>query len=201
LGLLMPSVGDNMIKVLRPFIERPVDLAPDTSYLPELLGHAAWETLKTIALPLFLLARAGISATALQTRFHASVEHIKPKFSKLSPGQGVKRLFGKKAWVEFAKNNAKLLLVGIVAGTVLWPEFGRLSAMTSLPPSHLFGEIRDLLLALLIAISVALLVIAALDYGFQFFHHKNELKMSKQDVKYEHKKLDGNPEIKAKRRQ
>jgi len=201
LGFLGPSIGRDMVKTLRPFIEKPFDLAQDSSALPHLLADVSGHVALIIALPLLMLAIAGLASTGLQTRFHMTSEHLKPKFSKLSPAQGFKRLFGKKALVEFLKSNVKLLITGTIAVLVLWPEFGKLSALTAIPPSELFHEMRDLLLSLLISISIALVIIAGLDYGFQWFQHHKDLRMSKQDIKDEYKKMEGNPEIKSKRRQ
>ena len=126
---------------------------------------------------------------------------LQPKFSKLSPLKGLKRMMGKQAWVELGKS---LLKVGLlVSVTLLYLDKlrAKLPHLMSLPPYQgIFSALGYVLIGLLLLATVAL-CIGLLDLPYQLWKHTNELKMTKQEVKDENKEMEGRPEIKAKVRQ
>jgi flagellar biosynthetic protein FlhB len=133
----------------------------------------------------------------LQHRFVWSGEALKPNFSKLSPAEGLKRIFGKQAAANFAKGLFKLLALGSVMTAILWPERLRLESMVQLGPSAMFGLITSLTLKLLGAVVAMLAVVAIADYFFQYRQWFERQKMSLQDMKQEFKQSEGDPHIKA----
>src|SRR5882724_3396907 len=86
------------------------------------------EVVAAVAIPLLLLALAAIAGNMIQHRLVWSTEALKPKFSKVSPGAGLKRIFGKQAVANFAKGVFKLIALGAVMMAVLWPERHRLES-------------------------------------------------------------------------
>ena len=90
-------------------------------------------------MPLLLLALAAIAGNMIQHRLVWSAEPLKPKFSKISPGAGAKRLFGKQAAANFAKGLFKLIALGAVMTAILWPERHRLESLVRLDPAALLG--------------------------------------------------------------
>ncbi|HBN21936.1 MAG TPA: flagellar biosynthesis protein FlhB [Holosporales bacterium] len=153
------------------------------------------------ALPILFLIIAAIASGLVQTRGMVSLKGMKPKLSKVSPGAGVKRLFGSKALVEFFKNVIKLAIIISIAYMVMRPEFDHLHTLPQLSALGILEELSEVFLKLLIVVISVITVVAALDYGYQKYKFIQDLKMSKKEIKDEYKELVGDPHIKGKLRQ
>lgn len=126
---------------------------------------------------------------------------VKPSLDKISPLAGFKRLFSARSLLEFVKGLLKLGLVGTVVMAVVWPHRDDIPAMTGLPVPAALDHLHDTMLALLVAAVAVMTVIAAMDYAYQKYDHLKRLRMTKQEVRDEHKQTDGDPMIKARLRQ
>jgi flagellar biosynthetic protein FlhB len=157
--------------------------------------------LAAIGVPLLMLVLAAVAGNMLQHRLVWSAESLKPKFSKLSPAAGFKRIFGKQAAANFLKGLGKLIVLGVVMGTILWPERHRMEAMVRLDPAAMLGATTSLTIHLLGAVVAALAIIAIGDYFFQYRSWFQRQKMSLQEIKEEFKQSEGDPHIKGKIRQ
>jgi flagellar biosynthetic protein FlhB len=130
-----------------------------------------------------------------------SAESLKPKFSKISPGAGAKRIFGKQAAANFAKGLFKVIALGAVMTAILWPERLRLEAFVHLDPAALLGATTSMTVHLMGAVVAMLAVVAIADYLFQYRTWFERQKMSLQEMKEEFKQSEGDPHIKGKLRQ
>jgi flagellar biosynthetic protein FlhB len=130
-----------------------------------------------------------------------SAESLKPKLSKISPGAGFKRVFGKQAVANFLKGLFKLVALGTVMTLVLWPERHRLEAMVRFDPAALMGVTMGLTMHLLGAVVAMLAAVAVADYFFQYRQWYERQKMSLQEMKEEYKQSEGDPHIKGRIRQ
>ncbi len=134
-----------------------------------------------------------------QGRFVAG--NIAPKFSRLNPGSGLKRMFGANGWIELGKAILKVLVLGAITW---WFASGVIASILGLGRGNLAGQLAyswSLLLNLLIALSVGLLAIALVDVPVQIVRQFSRLKMSHQELRDEHKESEGAPEKKAAIRQ
>ena len=124
-----------------------------------------------------------------------------PKFSKLSPIAGFKRMFGVQAMVEFVKSLLKFFVVFIVAYLLLAGLFDQILGLSleSIPTN--FGHAVDMLLWMFMALTFSLIIIAAVDAPYQSWNHNRQLKMTKQEIKDEMKNSEGNPQTKGRIRQ
>lgn len=166
--------------------------------LPEIGQMGIWTLLKTVAPIVFAGAGLAVMITLLQTRFLVSGEIIRPKFSKISPLQGFKRLFSLKSIVEAAKGILKITLLLIII-------FGSIKDLVDESAKYLFTDIGSALQHLLgvsgvmmIKIIIAFIVISAADYVYQWWEYERQMRMSKQEVKDEYKQTEGDPQIKGK---
>lgn len=166
-----------------------------------LLLNIEMTLLAALGIPLALLMIAAVGGNIIQHRFVWSTEGIKPKFSKVSPLAGAKRLFSKEALANFVKGLLKLTLVGVVMVMVLWPERHRLDAMVRIDPSAITNFIRTLSLDLLGTVVAILAIVAAGDYFFQYRRWFEKQKMSLREMKEEFKQTEGDPYIKGRLRQ
>jgi flagellar biosynthetic protein FlhB len=114
---------------------------------------------------------------------------------------GFKRLFGLDGWLNIVKGLAKMAIVGAAIWTQLWPERGMLEAILAQSPMGVLADMSHLLFKIMIAALSALLVIAGLDYFWQYTSFMRRNRMSKQEIKDEYRQNEGDPVIKAKVRQ
>jgi flagellar biosynthetic protein FlhB len=155
-----------------------------------------------LLLPIFAIALViGLASHYFQFGWLFTLEPIKPSLKKISPIQGVKQLFSSRALVEFAKSILKLLIVGLMVYTTIWGELDSIVMLDHAMPEQILAFAASLTLSLGIKIAVLLVVVALFDYVYRRYMHEKSLRMSKQDIKDEHKKVEGDPLIKGRIRE
>jgi flagellar biosynthetic protein FlhB len=159
-------------------------------------------TLLRAALPLLLVAvAAGVVINLVQVGFLLTGATLRPKFSKLSPLQGLKRIFSMRSLVEMIKAVLKIAVVGFVVYSEYRRQFPVFPNMTSYDIDRSGQEIFTLCLGVGFRAAVALVGIGVADYMFQWFDFEKNLRMTKQEVKDEYKMIEGDPQIKSKIKQ
>jgi flagellar biosynthesis protein FlhB len=166
-----------------------------------LMQNLEYVLFAALGLPILMLVITAIAGNMLQHRLVWSAESLTPKFSKISPMQGAKRVFGKQALANFAKGLFKLIALGAVMMAVLWPERHRLESMMRFDPAALLGVVVSLTLHLMGAVVAMLAVVAIADYFFQYRQWYERQKMSLREMKEEFKQSEGDPHIKGRIRQ
>jgi flagellar biosynthetic protein FlhB len=154
--------------------------------------------LKTV-LPLMLVVLViSLAVNVLQVGFVLSFESLTPKLDRINPVSGFQRLFSLRSIVELVKS---LLKIGIISYFVYRFIMKETAQVPSLMGADLMDSLRysGLLVAdLALEIGAVILVLAAMDYIYQWWEHNKSLRMSKQEVKEEFKQTEGNPQIKGK---
>ena len=170
------------------------------AYRPFMLGVLT--KVLIISLPLLLAVMVvGLAANFFQIGFMLTMEPIKPELKKLNPIDKFKQIFALKNFVEFLKSAVKVIVIGVIVFLIVK---GSLDPLMNLPfggERQVIGALKPMLGVLATNVSIAYIVIAAADFFFQKWQHVKQLKMSKDEVKREYKEMDGNPEIKSKRKQ
>lgn len=154
------------------------------------------------SLPLLLIAMLiGLITNFLQAGWHPTLKPLTPKFSRLSPAQGFKKIFSLQAIMNFLKSIAKLFVIGYVIYSKLKDQINVIPNLFSL--SFIDGALYfgNFVIDLGITVGAWFLIIAAIDYAYQRFKHEQELKMSKYELMQEYKESEGNPQVKSKIRQ
>ena len=154
-----------------------------------------------LVLPIVIvLALAGLASSFLQNVPRIVFDRIKPELSRISIGQGWGRIFGGQGRVEFGKSVFKFIAISFVVTIVLRAE-------EAVAVNSLFGDptaVPELILTsamrLVSAISIATIVLVALDLVWARFHWRRELRMTKQEIKDEFKQAEGDPLIKSRLR-
>jgi flagellar biosynthetic protein FlhB len=155
----------------------------------------------TLLAPLALLTAAAVAGALLQTGFVFAPERLSPDIDNLSPVRGFSRIFSLRGFVEFGKTLAKLAMVVVVAAVLLAPEIDRMPLLMGMDVADVLAEIEHMTVRLGFGVFVVLTLIAALDYGYQRFSFMKSMRMSKQEVKEEHKQSEGDPMVRARLRQ
>jgi len=195
------SVGGGILMPLRNLIANSGTLRADGTALLQLGNTLGIAILAAIGVPLLMLMIAAIAGNMIQHRLVWSADSLTPKFSKVSPGAGFKRVFGKQALANFLKGIFKLVALGAVMMAVLWPERHRLDSFLRFDPSAILGVTTSLTLHLMGAVVAMLAAVAIADYFFQYRQWFERQKMSLQEIKDEFKQSEGDPHIKGKIRQ
>lgn len=159
-------------------------------------------TFLTVLSPIFLVAFvATIGPGLMQTNLNLSLQKLQPDFKRLDPIQGVKKLFSIKQVVTVLQSLAKVGLVGVVVWVTIEAALPRLQSLGGAELSDTIDVVLDLVFLLGFRVGAGLVAIGFLDLLFQRWKHIQDMKMTKEDVKEERKRTEGDPRIKGKIRE
>lgn len=154
------------------------------------------------AFPLLLICSiASIVVTGFQTRMLFSMEAVKPKFSKLNPLNGIKRMFSMRSFVELLKSLIKILILGYIIYKTLEKELILTPKLMDLGFAQAMAYTGNVILSVVETVAIVMAFVAAADYLYQWFDYEQQLKMSKDEIKEEYKQTEGDPQIKGKIRE
>ncbi|HJL94079.1 MAG TPA: flagellar biosynthesis protein FlhB, partial [SAR324 cluster bacterium] len=160
----------------------------------------------TTMLPAFtpfltVIVLVAIFAAVVQVGIQITFKAIVPKFSKLSPLTGIKRLFSSQSLADFLKSMAKLIIVGFVGYLTYMDKISELNGLSVSTPEAILKYNFTVVAEVAGKIVLALVAIAIFDYFYQRWHHEQQMMMTKQEVKEETKQTEGDPQLKARIRQ
>jgi flagellar biosynthesis protein FlhB len=144
---------------------------------------------------------AGVAAALLQTRLAISVQSLIPKLNRISPLNGFKRLFSKRAIVEFIKGIIKLFIVSFALFVFYRSKITEIPRFLEIHPKDFLGDLSFYVVCSIFIVVGCMSLVALLDYLYQKYEHTKSLRMTKDEVKREFKNQDGDPLIKNRRRQ
>ncbi len=139
----------------------------------------------------------GVMSSVVQVGLLSKEDALTPNFALLDPIQGLRRLLSFRALAEGVKALFKFLLVGVVLYLSVKSEVTVLPSLSGASARELFVYLGGAALKVLTTATILMLVIAALDYGFQRWELEKKMRMTKQEVKEEFKNREGDPQIKA----
>lgn len=152
-----------------------------------------------IAAPVLLAAWiAAIVGNVVQVGFVLSFASLQGGLGKINPISGIKRMFSMKSVFELLKSLLKFIILTTTGGMLLWQEKQSILQMSLMTPQNIISYMFSLLVKITLILSVVYFIIAIVDYLYQRFDHNKQLKMTKQEVKEEYKKMEGDPVIKQK---
>lgn len=167
---------------------------------PHMLVQAATAVLQALQalLPLFaMMLVAALIAPMLLGGWLFSAKSLAPKFSKLNPIAGIGRMFSAEALAELLKTIVKSLLVGGIAWLVISGQMASIMALMNEPLRAALPHTLRLVAISCALIIGSLLLVVLIDVPYQLWSHQRKLRMSREDVRQEHKESDGDPQIKA----
>ena len=190
-----------LVPTLKGLLDDPEGFHVGTGADAQDLLSAVGLTAMHFMVPIFVILIAfGLASSLLQNTPRLVLERIRPDFSRVSPMSGWSRLFGSQGLVEFAKSVFKLVSVSLVVGFVLRSSEARAFEAMYTDPVALPEMILTIAMRIVSAICIATIVLVALDLAWARFHWRRELRMSRQELKDEHKQAEGDPLIKARLR-
>ena len=191
----LPALGTGLLRAMRAALE-----GADALMMGEAALRLFWLGALIVA-PVALAAALGaVAATLAQTRGLVSAKLVAPKLAKISPWAGLKRLFGAEGWAEFVRSLLKLGFTGLA----LWfavADIAALQAALHQPAGAMLDSAAAITLRLMAAALIAFAGIAVLDLAFVRVQHLRNLRMSRQELKEEMRESEGDPLLRARRRQ
>ena len=158
-----------------------------------LLGQCVWPVLAATMI-------GGLLAGGIQTRFRTTSDVLGVNWERLSPVEGFKRVFSRSAAVKTGIGMVKLAVVITLCFNVTKQVLEDPIFHSSVDLARIAGFMADSAFRIITQAALALVVLAAVDYGYQFWKTSQDLKMTKQELKDESKHTEGNPQVKAQQR-
>ena len=189
----LQQMSEVVTQSLGPFL---LDAARRGDYAPALIFMAKKSFLVLAPLAGILLVM-GVASSILQTGFLNNEEAFELKLERLNPIEGMKRLVSLRAFVEGFKSVLKLILVTAVVTVLIREHVIKVPLLVNLSLNQIVAFAGDITLRLLGGVGVFMGVLAAADYFFQRWQLEKQMRMTKQEVKEEHKSREGDPMIKA----
>lgn len=194
-------LGDGLIQglldIMRDYFRLDRNDVFDTNKMLLGLNQAIADGLLVLLPFMLLMLCASLIAPLALGGWAFSVKALAFKTEKLNPVEGMKRIFSAKGLMEMVKALAKFIVIAAVLVALLWNEADRFIGLGNLTVERGLMDIGWLLIWSFLILSGALIVIAAVDVPFQIWDHTKKLRMTRQEVKDEHKETDGSPEVRG----
>ncbi|MGI9425283.1 MAG: EscU/YscU/HrcU family type III secretion system export apparatus switch protein, partial [Hyphomicrobiaceae bacterium] len=183
------------------FLDEPNAIRLDTSGDAVMVMLQVGGAVAAFLLPIvILLLLAGLISSAGQNPPRVVFERVKVQASRISLQKGWTRVFGAQGRVEFAKALFKFASISFVAFMIMQTFSSQVTGAMHVHPAALPNLTLDLATRLIAAVAIASCLLAAADLAWSRHHWRSELRMTKQEVKDEHKQIEGDPLVKAKLR-
>lgn len=204
--LLLAAFGSRMLGAMRALVESMLSGAVvENPARGEDLGQL-WAVGLQFGLQMFAPVALGLMAMALiagvlQVGFVVTLKPLTPKFSKVSPIKGLKQLFSLRGLVRLGMSVTKVAVVTGVAAWCIYLDLPKVISLIGLDAEPLLAAAAALVWGLALKVALLLLLLGALDFAYQRWQQEQDMKMSKQEVKEEFKKMEGDPLVKQRRGQ
>jgi flagellar biosynthetic protein FlhB len=195
------GIAQMMVDLMRKNFTLTREVITDERYMSVFLlesGKAALVATQPLMITLVLAALIGPMSLG---GWLFSMGALAPKFSRMNPGAGLKRMFSMRSITELLKALGKFFLTLIIGLVVLRKDRPELVALAHEPVEIAILHSVQLVGWSALWMSCGLILIAALDAPYQLFSFKEKMKMTKQEVRDEHKESEGRPEVKGRIRQ
>ena len=204
-ALSMAVLGRHMVEQLGQIMHQGLVIerakAFDHFAVIELFGTALGQAMLLLLPFLLVMLVTAFAAPVALGGWSFSTEALAFKPDKLNPLQGMKRIFAVRGVVEMVKSLAKFLLIGSIGAGLLWHYLPELMGLGRESVEAGLAHTGSILSKSFIVLSASLLLIAAIDVPYQLWDHAKNMKMTRQEVRDEHKNTEGKPEVKSRIRQ
>ncbi len=196
-----PTCGEAFVQLLRGTLQSDPLLTLDRRTAVALIWSIAITTAEAVV-PLMLLVMFGsFLASVAQVGFLWSPEALQPKWERLNPLSGMQRLFSLQSAMRLIGSFIKIAAVAVVAYSYLLNHQSEFQALAQQDLPTLIMTAGRSYCELGFSLAITLVGLAILDYGYQWWQHERDLRMSKQELREEMKDMDGNPQMRARRKE
>lgn len=197
LGLLGPRLLQALGDTFGLMMATPMDAGLTGGEAPALLLFLMERFFVILAPFLIVMVIVALLVNVLQVGFLISGEAIQPKFERVNPLEGLKRLFSKRSLMELLKSLLKIGVVGYVCFYTIKQAVPELATLADRGISDIFHYLSEVGFRVGLRAGLVLLVIAVIDYAFQRYEYEQSIKMTVQEFKQEMRDVEGDPMIRA----
>lgn len=147
------------------------------------------------------LVAVTMGASIAQSGWNITFEPLKPSVESISPIKGFKRIFSLKGLFELVKAILKIAVVGPIVYFMISGNMDRIMGLLALGLPQILSQVGSLMTSLLVQMIIAFILLTIIDFFYQKWQYKEDLKMTKKEVKDEHKEREGDPQMKGRRRE
>lgn len=199
LKMMLPNILEKLQKTYIGFLNGSISIEQIFSYegIRKIGMIVAWSIATAIGPFMLATMIAGLVANYVQVGFLFTTKPIKPTLSRINPLEGFKRIFSKRALVEFIKAIIKLVIIGSVMYTEIRKGFGEIALWYSADIWRGVSLIGSTAYSIALKTIIILLIFGVLDFAYQWWKYESDLKMTKQEVKDEYKLMEGDPQVRS----
>ncbi|WP_434661246.1 flagellar biosynthesis protein FlhB [Paraburkholderia sp. A3BS-1L] len=199
--MLSGTIGEHLQTMLRGALTFNHAGAFETKRMLTGAGVAAREGLVALLPVLLLTGAAALLAPMALGGWLFSTKSLEMKFSRLNPVSGLGRIFSVNGPIQLGMSIAKTLVVGGIGGSALWMRRDEILGLAMQPPPRAFADALHLIAVCCGTTVAGMFVVAAIDVPYQLWSYHRKLRMTKEEVKREHRENEGDPHVKGRIRQ
>ena len=197
LWMMASGLGQTLSNIVRGGLQFNPGIARDSSHAMAQLSNQFFEAAIALAPFLGLMALATLASPLMLSGWLFSTKALAPKFDRMNPLSGIKRIFSSQGLIELVKSLVKVGLLGVVAAWLIWSNLDAIFSLSLESPSLAIQHMGDLIGKVFLLASGAMIFIVAIDLPYQIWSHHNKLKMTKEELRQEAKESEGDPHLKA----
>lgn len=201
LVMLLPGAAKDVLLLNARVIEQSHEVNLDLFNLLDFFASIMLELLIVTIPFLGIMVLAAIASSVVQSGFVWAPEKLAPKLQNISVIKGLGRMFSMRSVVELLKGAAKLILIGALATLIVIPWFDDIDQVAFADLTEVVERLHELMVLVLVAAIAIMTAVAFLDFTYQRYAFIKQMRMTKQEVKDEHKQSEGDPQVKARIRQ
>lgn len=198
---MAPGVASSLMESLKELIASADTYDLSGNGFATFATNMSYKIILMVMAPLLILSACAIAANLIQHKPLLSTEPITPKFSKVSPLAGAKRLFSSESLVNFVKGLLKIGVVGTVLFMAVWPERDRLDTMMTADPLVILADFQEIGIKIFTSTLIVVTLIALADYVYVRQKWWKKQMMTVQETRDEYKQQEGDPKVKGRIRQ
>lgn len=201
LATMIPGTAGKVLQLNKAIIEKSYDVPFDLFNLRDYFSDLLIDLLIVLLPFLVVMIIAAVATSLIQSGFIWAPTKLAPKVQNISVVKGFGRMFSLRSVVELLKGTFKLIIISVVAAALVLPWLKDIGLLPFAHVSELAERMYDVLLVVFVAAIIVMTVIAFIDYTYQRYSFIKQMRMTKQEVKDEHKQSEGDPQVKARIRQ
>ena len=197
LWMMASGIGQTLSGIVRGGLQFEPGIARDSSHVMAQLSSQFFEAALALIPFLGLVALATLAPPLMLRGWLFSTKALAPKFNRLNPFSGIKRMFSSQGLIELVKALGKVGLLGSVAAWLIWSNLDGIFSLSLETPSRAVQHMGDLIGKIFLVVSGTMVFIVLIDLPYQLWSHHNKLKMTKEQLRQEAKESEGDPHLKA----
>jgi flagellar biosynthesis protein FlhB len=148
-----------------------------------------------------VMSVGGLTVNFFQVGFLLTLKPLQPKFSRLNPISGFKKFGSLRTLMELFKSVMKVSMVVVLIYFTMRERFAELPLLMGVTPPRMLTIVSGLAVSIWWRVALAMIVLGMIDYGYQYWQHAQDLRMTHKEVKEEMKEMEGDPQVKRRIRQ